>query len=291
MNRCAKANTLSGRAGVTGAITLAGMFLAIGLLPMTVCLASFEIDPVSPAERGAATRLALGRVEGTHSVLYGDDWGSAGSGSVRCYGFKPFGMSEIDFGAIWVSVQLGDETHQLSTSYQRLKVLSYVEETFLISHGFRLGRLRCLPVVRLGTVKFDGEQMDMVWLCDLGLATDVRDNMTISVGLKNPLALGLSESGDMFPTSITLGLGFPVAGCLGWGIEVQKESGHQTCIATGVEWSFAGGLVLRTGLRTYPQEFCLGVGLRLGHGMVDVAASVVPDLGATHEFGGAWTWD
>jgi hypothetical protein len=200
-------------------------------------------------------------------------------------------MSEIDFGAIWVSVQLGDETHQLSMSYQRLKVLSYLEETYLISHGVRLGRLLCLPVVRLGTVKYGGEQMDLMWLCDLGLAADIRDGMAIFVGLKNPFALDLSKSGDTYPTSVTLGFGIPVAGYLGWGIDVSKEGGHPTSIATGVELSFAGGLVLRTGLRTYPQEFCVGVGLRLGDGVVDVATSLVPDLGATHEFGGAWAWD
>jgi hypothetical protein len=200
-------------------------------------------------------------------------------------------MSEIDFGAIWVSVHLGDETHRLSMSYQRLKILSYVEETYLISHGLRFGRLRCLPVVRMGTVKFDGEQMDLVWLWDLHLTADVGDGMDIFVGLKNPLALDLSESGVVFPASVTLGFGFPVAGCLGWGIEVRKEGGHPTSIATGGEWYIAGGFVLRTGLRTYPQEFCLGVGFGLGHGVVDVATSVVPDLGATHEVGGAWAWD
>jgi hypothetical protein len=58
-----------------------------------------------------------------------------------------------------------------------------------------------------------------------------------------------------------------------------------------VEWSLAAGFVLRAGLKTYPQEFCLGLGLRLGQGVVDVATSMNLDLGATHEFGATYVWD
>jgi hypothetical protein len=204
-------------------------------------------------------------------------------------------MSEIDFGALWVSVHLADRSHRLSVSYQRLKVLSYLEETYLISHGLQLGMLRCMPGVRVGTIRLDGERLKLAGAIDLVLATDLRGGMRLLVGLKNPLALPLpSQSDSRLPTSVTLGVGLPVSQRLGWGIDITKEGGHPTCIATGVEWSVGGGIVLRSGIRTYPQEFCLGVGLgaglRSGHGAIDVATSVVPDLGATHEAGGTWSW-
>jgi hypothetical protein len=279
------------RAGFTTTVASAALYLTVGLVLAAGVEASFEIDPVSPAERGAATHLALGRAEGSFGPPCRADHGAAGSGSVRVYGFKPFGVEEIDFCAIWASVLLGDKTHSLCLSYQRLRALSYLEETYLVSHGFRVGRLWCLPAVRFGTVTFDGRRLDWMALVDVALSIDVGDGRDIFVGLKNPFVSGLTKSGGACPASATIGFGCPISKRLGWGIEVGKQGGHPTALAAGVEWSLAGGLLIRAGLRTYPREFCLGVGLRLGQGAVDVATSVIPDLGATHEIGASCEWD
>jgi hypothetical protein len=56
-------------------------------------------------------------------------------------------------------------------------------------------------------------------------------------------------------------------------------------VATGIEGRIMGGLVLRSGLRSNPDEVCLGFGIRVGPLSVDVSTSVHLDLGATHEAG------
>jgi hypothetical protein len=200
-------------------------------------------------------------------------------------------VREIDFAAIRVSALFGEDTHNLSLSYQRLRALSYLEETYQISHGMRLGGLWCLPAVRLGTITFDGRRLDWAVLFDLALSVDAGEGRDIFVSVKNPLVSGLRESGGPCPASAALGFGCPVSAQLECGIEVAKQAGHPTSFAAGVEWSLRGWLTLRTGLRTYPEEFCLGVGLRLPTASVDVAGSVVPDLGATHEVGASWRWE
>jgi hypothetical protein len=43
--------------------------------------------------------------------------------------------------------------------------------------------------------------------------------------------------------------------------------------------------MLRTGVRTDPKEFCLGLGLRVGRIVIDTSASLHVDLGITHEAG------
>jgi len=290
INRVNKSAPVEVPAG--GALNMAAaVLLAVVLLTAARADAAFEIDAVSPAERGAATHLALGRADGSLGLEYRGHSGASGSGSVRIYGFKPFGVPEIDFAALWASVFLGQDTHNLCVSYQRLKVLSYLEETYLVSHGLRFGALWCLPTVRIGTVAFDGRRLDWAALFDMALSIDVGDGRDIFVGLKNPLVSGLAESGCVCPASVAIGFGCPVSRSLGCGVEIAKQAGNPTSLAAGVEWSIHGGVILRTGLRTYPQEFCLGVGVRLGRTAVDIAGSSVTDLGTTHEIGASCTWE
>jgi hypothetical protein len=285
-----KAGASAERAGLLAAASLA-VFVCAVVLTAGGVRASFEIDPVSPAERGAATHVALGRAEAASSSPYRARRGAPGSGAVRVYGFKPFEVRDIDFAAIWVSVLFGRDTHALCLSYQRLKAVSYLEETYRISHGVRVGKLWCLPAVRLGSVTFDSQWLDWTVLFDLAFSVDLGDGRDIFVGLKNPLVSGLARSGGECPASAAIGFGCPVSRQLGCGIEVAKQAGHPTSIAAGVEWSLRGGITLRTGIRTYPKEFCVGVGFRLHRTAVDVAASVLPDLGVTHETGASYRWD
>ena len=286
-----KGGTLTVRVGLRAATASVAVFLAVALVKIGDVQASFEIDPVSPAERGAATHLAVGRGDGAQGSPYRGCRGAAGSGAVSVHGFRPFGVGEIDFAAIRVSALLREDTHNLSLSYQRLRALSYLEETYQISHGMRLGRLWCLPAVRVGTITFDGRRLDWAVLCDLALSVDAGEGRDIFVGVKNPTVSGLRESGGACPASAAIGFGCPISAQLECGIEVAKQAGHPTSFAAGVEWSLPGGLTLRTGFRTYPEEFCLGVGFCLRTASVDVAGSVVPALGATHEVGASVRWE
>jgi hypothetical protein len=261
--------------GVLVLVTLLG-----GLLVVAEARACFDLEPPTPAERGAATRLALG--------MAGYDPG--GEYTVACYGFKPFGLRQINFGAVSVCLPLSRRVHSVGISYQRLEAFSYAEETHEIRCAFKVRNLGCSPAIRLGTVRSDADLVDYAILFDVALEARPREGIKTSFQLKNPFGLGMRRTGGPCPTLIAMGLGYLVTGRIGWGAEIRKQGGHETSVAMGIEWALPGRLRLRAGLRTYPEEFCLGIGLSLGGCVVDVATSCNLNVGNTHEFGVAYRW-
>jgi hypothetical protein len=265
------------------------LILAVLVLASEAC-ACFEIEPTTPAERGAATHAVLGLVDQSlhlpHSVKSGGD----NPGGITVYGFKPFGSEDIGFCAMWVNVPLSASGDGVSISYQRLAALSYAEETYLAAYRMCIGSIWCEPAVRIGTVRLDGRWVDWAALVDMTLGVRIREEMRMLLRLQNPLALGMMTEDSPCPSYVSAGLGYLVTERLAWGAEIRKYGGFPTSISTGVELSVSGRLILRTGIRTQPQEFCLGVGVRLGALTVESSASLNLDLGTTYEFGTVYIW-
>jgi hypothetical protein len=200
------------------------------------------------------------------------------------YGFKPFGLEQADFVAASVRVGIGPRV-DMQVSYHGLNVLQYKEQTYRLSCIFRMGSVGFEPAVRLGTVSQDHTLIDRAVLLDFTLRARPVSDLTVLFGMQNPFALGLVRSSERCPTDATAGLGYRVCDYLGFGLEVVKEGGFPTCVATGAEIRVAEGLLLRTGLRTEPREFCLGLGLEIRDVALDVSTALHLDLGVTHEAG------
>jgi hypothetical protein len=257
------------------------------LLPAPAAQACFDLEPVTPAERGAATHLAVGMVDRAGRARRGNEGDRL---SIACYGFKPFGLDEVDFGAVTVSVPLDLPVHRINLSYMRLKAFSYVEETYETSWLISTRGLGCLPAVRLGTARLDGDLLGWTVLIDLAFEARPATGTRISIDLTNPAGLGLRKGNGTCPTVISVGLGYLVTPRIAWGGAVRKQGGHETSVAMGFEWAILDRLDLRAGLKTYPEQFSVGTGLCLGGCTVDIATSVNLEVGTTHEFGVACAW-
>jgi hypothetical protein len=219
--------------------------------------------------------------------------GSDGPGGLRLraaqvYGFKPFGLEEADFIGASAAFTLR-RCLDLRFSYHMLSVLSYREQAYLFSCLWRSGLLRFEPTVRFGTIRLEQSLIDWTVLLDFVFHARPVPELKVFFGTRNPLAVGLIRSGEKCPTEITTGFGYLVRRGLAFGVEIRKEGGFPTSVATGTEVRLAKGVMLRTGLRNAPKELCLGLGLRWGRIAFDVSSRLHLDLGITHEAGLTYT--
>lgn len=272
-----------------GHLVVAGL-TSLALLVGLEAHAAFEIEPITPAERGAVAGAALGianrSLDGTRPAP--DRW------CPRClvavYGFRPFGCDEIDFGSLRIDFPLGASRYALGLAYRRLKAGSYLEETYAASCTAHLEKIRIEPTVRFGTLRWDGRWLDWAVLVDVDAEVWIGSRMRFHVRLTNPFSLGLAGEGSRCPVRVSVGMGCPVLPALALGVEVRKQAGRPTAVLTGVEWVGAGRLSVRTGLGTYPERLGLGIGVSVGRVTVDVGTSLDLELGATHQVGASFAW-
>lgn len=280
-----------------GLSLMASAVAGLCLLSATVAWAAFELEAVGPVERGCATRLALmgfGEVGedgvGTTDSSAAVSARAARAASVSIYGFRPFGVSGIDFAAVSARLRVGATADRVELAYRRLEAPGYLEQTYLVSVGIRAGSAVLRPVVRFGTVAADGAFADWAVLAGVSAAAAVSPDIRIVAEADNPLGMGLVREGSRCPRRLRLGLGVCASPGLRFGFEADKTGGMPTCFRSGVEWKTADSIALRAGLGTSPKEFAVGVGLRLGRVVVDAASSVDLDLGVTHEAGLTVLW-
>ncbi|MFZ1948181.1 MAG: hypothetical protein WAW06_11595 [bacterium] len=275
---------------------------ALSLLLATAAWAAFDLEPVGPAERGCAVRVALmgfgegfqrGVADGSgltdSSAALGGR--SARAASVSIYGFRPFGVSGIDFAAVSARFPVGAPGNCLGIGYGRLEAPGYLEHTYLVSAGIGAGCAVIRPAVQLGAVIAEGAFADWAALAGISAAAAVSSDIRVAAEVHNFLGLGLMREGSRCPRRLCVGLGVRASPGLRFGIEAAKSAGAPTCFRSGVEWEAARAIALRAGLGTSPKEFAVGVGLRLGRVVLDAASSVNLDLGATHEAGLTVLWE
>jgi hypothetical protein len=210
--------------------------------------------------------------------------------AVSVYGFKPFGLSEIDFTSVSAAFPMSGFFRGVGISYARLAALSYCEQTWATSVVLGCGPALVEPRLRLGGMELDGAFQDWAVLVDLAAKGQVTDALKLAVALENPLALGSVKEQGRVPQRLRVGVGILASGNLGCGFEVVKEPRFPVSVRSGIEWNALRGICVRCGVRTSPAEVAFGVGLRRGWVALDVASGFNFDLGATHEAGITLIW-
>jgi hypothetical protein len=274
-----------GRRGV-GCAVLGALVLAA----VPPAEAAFELEALSPAERGAATAMALGLLPGSLATRSAGPADATGRPMLEAYGFKPFGLGELDFASVSVAFPVRGPVRWAGISYARLAGLSYCEEVWAVSAALGRGRTVIEPKLRLGTVRLDGALEDWAIAADLGAETRLARALSLAVTAENPLALGLAREHGGVPRRLRLGLGMRAGEGLGFGFEVVKEPRFALATRSGIEWRPGFGLSVRAGIRTSPAELAFGVGLRRGWIAIDIASAFNFELGTTHEAGLTLMW-
>ncbi len=259
--------------------------IAVGLFAgLSSAYAAFDLKPLPPAERGAATHLARSTPPGFSATADPDASDGMGLRALQVYGFKPFGLDEAAFVGASAAFALRRDI-DLCFAYQALSVLSYIEQTCALSCSWKTGALRFEPTLRLGTVSLEHSITDHAFLPDIACYARLLPEVEVFFGARNPFAFGFARTGEKCPADITAGLGYHVSERFTFGVEVSKQAAFPTSIATGVEVRLVESVKLRSGIRTDPKEICLGLGLGLGQIALDMSASLHLDLGVTHEAG------
>lgn len=265
------------------------VLLAFSLLPALPSRAAFELRPSAPAERGCSGPDALGLVEGSVSTVFHPRRMSHG-GVLGAYGYRPFGIGEIEVAAFRGRVTLGRLPAGLGFLINSLAAPGYAERTAAVSLGISRGDLWMQPGLRLCDVVAPGIYRGRCILFDLLIYAYVTPKLRLSFDVGNALASGLDTGGGAVPRRLAAGLGFAVSASVACSIRAEKENGVETALATGLEWRAMRGVFIRLGSSTFPREVSLGLGLRaMGLGL-DAATTVNFDLGTTHEAGIFYTW-
>jgi hypothetical protein len=246
--------------------------------------AAFDLRPLPPAQRGAASGAPAAVADGPSRRPSHGHSGGFRLLAARVYGFRPFGLGDGEFIATSINLGIGRRL-DLSVSSQILGVISYREHVLRLALGWRTGHLRFEPSLRFGTVSYESAVIDKAVLLDFKFEAWPADVLVVVLHAGNPFGMGLIDSGEKCPTRVTVGLGYRVRDGLHFGAEIQKEGGFPTSVATGAEVRLAGRVLLRTGIRSEPREFSMGLGIRAGPFALDTSASLHPDLGITHEAG------
>lgn len=246
---------------------------------------AFELEIKTPAERGAATHMALGQLEGSFHIPLLDKAGRGFPPGVTLYGFRPFGMGEVGALAGWGAFPIGESGHGICLAYQRFGGFSYLEETLTLRCLLGSGDLRFRPGVRVGLVSFEERLLEEVVFIDLAIGIRLPENFKVDLTAENPLGSIGGHTGARGPTCLRAGLGCRVSSRLAWGVEVAKYAVRPTSVATGIEASLAKRLMVRSGLRSDPKEVSLGLGIAVGAFSVDISTSFNLLLGSTHEVG------
>lgn len=279
MRRPGRARALAGLARLAALAVLAMLWVAMSPLDARCAL---ELQPVEPAERGCGTVLALGRC--------GAPADSCPRREIAAYGFRPFGLGGVEFAAASCRIGLTPRLRWVEVAYQRLGALAYSEQTWLVSAALASGGFRIKPTVRLARAGLDGGRGDWALLVDCQGAVEVAGAVWVGVQAENPAGLGLKPSGERAPTTLRASAAVVASDGVRFGIDLSKSNGFAACLASGVEWRAAGGIWLRAGVRTFPREMALGVGVRRAWVGIDLASSINFDLGATYEAGVRLLW-
>lgn len=266
---------------------VAGAVLVLAILEGgTPAMAAFDLVPVRPEERGSATALALGP-----AGAWRDSTGARPRARASVFGFKPFGVREIDFAALSAEIPVNARLRKVAVAYRRLDVLGYCEEVYSASAAFAAGDAVVTPTVRAGLAKADGDLEDWALMFDVSAEAQASAALWIRAHLENPLGSGLLRDGSPCPARIAVGVGAAVASDLTFGIEIAKTAGYATAVASGLEFAPARAVRLRAGLKTCPKEFTFGAGVRVGRVAFDVGSSINLALGVTHEAGATFFWE
>ena len=265
---------------VTRVLIAAGFALSIwASIWASAGLAALDLEAADPAERGASTALAL---VARFSPRPG--------GTAAVYGFKPFGLAEIDFAAVAVTVSAGRFPEGAVISYERLGAPSYAEQTWGLALGSGFGPVTVEPRLRVAGISAAGGFDDWAVLVDLAARSRISRSLRVAAALENPLSLGLVRAKGSVPQRVRVGLGVLAADGLGFGFEMVKEPRFAASFRSGVEWRAAGCFVVRSGVRTSPAVVSFGIGLAWKAVTLDWAVACDFELGVTYEAGLTVAW-
>ena len=108
------------------------------------------------------------------------------------------------------------------------------------------------------------------------------DELTVGLKAYNPLAVRIdAKNGYRTPAIISLGVSYLLLDELLAAAEVENASDAGTTLRLGVQYTFHDSYFFRMGYNSTPAIYTFGIGMKLSHFSVDIAAQFHNTLGIT----------
>lgn len=165
-----------------------------------------------------------------------------------------------------VAAAFATKTGNFGLSFNRYGYSLYSENNYGLAYARHLGNV---VAVGLQFDYYDINQSDEygnkgVFLLELGVITKVTDKLRLGAHLFNPTKSKMSEYNDeRVNTSIRIGADYSFSQLVDLAIEVEKTMQTDLQVKLGIEYQLIKNLFMRTGFKTVPNEFCMGLGYTL----------------------------
>ena len=259
-----------------GLLTSLCVFLRIALMPVPA-VAAFEFQAVG-ARSGGMGDTFVGWAEGVEGVFWNAGAIAWGRGvSITGAYERPFGMAVLDAQAIGTVASTGRTA--VGLGYQEYGFSLYRERTAGLTVGHRLASRLGLGVkVRRMRLSVAGGGNRGWTAFDLGAKIVVTPRVTLGLAAWNAGGASVNVLGQ----GGMAGVGCQIVPNLALLVDVRKESGRQTGVSAGVEYSAARRVVLRMGAGGRAERLSMGAGVVHRGFRIDYATLYHTVLGLSH---------
>ncbi len=179
---------------------------------------------------------------------------------------EPFSFGNLAFGVKRYGYNLYNET-SLSFSFSKRFSSNYFLGVDLI--------LTNLNIRRYGSYK--------TFYLRLGYLFNVFNNLTFGIAVENIRNASYVKEYESIPQIVRAGLSYKILKSASLNFEVSKDLERNASVKGGIEYLLLDLIFIRVGMRTEPDTYTAGVGIKYSFIHLDYAVFTHPYLGLTHQ--------
>ena len=233
-----------------------------------------------------ARSAAMGRTSVAMSGFWGIQNNQAGIALIDKYSFginyeSRFGLNELSTKSVAIIAPLNFGVIGLSfnhfgySNYSEMKLgLAYARS---FAKYFRIG----IQLDYLSTSIGDNYGTKNSITFEIGIQSDINDNITLGVYVFNPIMIRLADFNDEKLVSvIRFGIAYKFDKGLLVSLEAEKSSTlNPVLIRLGLEYSIKSKYFIRAGIASRYEILCFGFGMKIKYFKFDIAATMHQYLG------------
>ncbi|NOY78619.1 MAG: hypothetical protein GXO76_12190 [Calditrichaeota bacterium] len=259
-----------------------GILLLLGVWAVVpAARASFTSQPIGarPVGMGLAFVAASGD---PNAIVYnsaGMAWGK-GLQATTFYS-RPFGLKELE--TTFAALSFSGKKWTFGASFQQFGYSAYREQTTRIAIARQFGKRFIFGgSLFYARLKIAGYGEDGCLGVNFGYLFKWSSHWQFGASIRNATHSALKRGHEPLPQVLDAGLEYRPFSTFRFAFQISQETGFPPCFRSGIEWTLAKQLILRSGYLTEPGRFTLGCGFYWGPFRLDYAWASHLLLGGTH---------
>lgn len=244
--------------------------------------ASFTHQPIGARAVGMGSAFVA--ISGDPSAIAYNAAGVAFGKGLQTMVFysRPFGLKELE--TTFAALSFSRENWTFGAAVQQFGFAKYREQMSRFVVAYQFGKKFAFGgSLFYGYLKIPGYGEDGCLGLDLGSLFKLSPRWSFGTSILNATLTSLRRSREALPQELNAGFQFLAFPTLRFVFQISQESGFQPSLRSGVEWTLAKKLALRSGYLTEPGRFTFGCGIYLGHFRLNYAWASHLLLGGTHQ--------